>query len=45
MKNIIEKHLVFELYKLWKTLDTKIKVDFTRGINIPEYITEKYVVL
>ncbi|UUM19683.1 MULTISPECIES: Bsp6I family type II restriction endonuclease [unclassified Mycoplasma] len=37
----MDDHLLFELYKLWKRLDKKTKEDFTRGINIPEYITEK----
>ena len=31
---------VIELYFMWKELDGEIKKDYTRGINLPEAITE-----
>lgn len=31
---------VIKLYFMWKDLNTEIKKDFTRGINLPEAITE-----
>lgn len=38
-KKITDKDLL-EVYSLWKKLNTLIKKKYSRGINLPEYISE-----
>ncbi len=40
MKERITDNDVLTAYKLWKQLNTLIKKKYSRGINLPEYISE-----